>query len=133
MTITIQTIPHEQQRYSSCGDWQIDANGDLTIRVSKLSDWRREALVAVHELVEVLTCKQDGVTEQAVDEFDMAYEKNRAPDDLDSEPGDQSDAPYREQHCLATGIERILAARWGVDWKKYEDELCDLPEIPVKT
>lgn len=83
-------------------------------------------LIAVHELVEVLLCKHDGVTQKSVDKFDMAYEKKRKPND-DSEPGDNPKAPYVKQHCIATGVERILAAGLGVSWKEYEDELCALP------
>jgi hypothetical protein len=126
MEIHIKSIPHGEQRYPTCGDWQFEANGDLTIRVSKLSDWRREALIAVHELVEVLLCKNDGVTEQAVDEFDMEYEKNRAADDIDSEPGMDPKAPYHRQHRRADVIERSLAIDLGVDWEKYADEICAL-------
>ena len=38
------------------------------------------------------------------------------------EPGDCPDAPYKRQHCVATGVERIMAAMLGVDWKAYEDD-----------
>ena len=131
MKIIIETIPHEQHRYTTVGDWYYDDEGTLQIKVSGLSDWRREMLVAVHELVEVLTCKQDGVTQKVVDDFDNEFEANRAPDNED-EPGDEPNAPYVKQHCLATGIERILAQQWGVSWKEYEQELCDLPEITPK-
>lgn len=129
MKILIETIPHEQQRYTTVGDWYYEPDGTLRIKVSTLSDWRREMLVAVHELVEVLTCKLDGVTQEEVDRFDMQFERDR-PEGNEDEPGDSPTAPYREQHCLATGIERILAARWGVDWAPYEDELAALPAIP---
>lgn len=127
MEIHIVSIPHDKQRYPTCGDWQFDANGNVTIRVSKLSDWRREALIAVHELVEVLICKRDGVTEQQVDEFDMAYEKNRAPDDKDSEPGFDPKCPCYKQHRVADVVERLLAINLGVDWEAYSDEICGLP------
>lgn len=131
MKITIETIPHDQHRYTTVGDWYYEADGTLTIRVSSLSDWRREMLVAIHELVEVLTCKQDGVTHEVVDKFDKEFEANRHPENED-EPGDEPNAPYVKQHCLATGIERILAQQWGVNWKEYEQELCDLPEVEPK-
>lgn len=131
MKIVIETIPHEQHRYTTVGDWYYDADGTLQIKVSGLSDWRREMLVAIHELVEVLTCKNDGVGQEIVDKFDKDFEANRSGDNED-EPGDEPDAPYVDQHCLATGIERILAQQWGVKWKDYEKELCDLPEIPEK-
>lgn len=126
MKITIETIPHEQQRYPTVGDWQYDESGNLTIRVSQLSDWRREALIAVHELVEVILCKGVGLSQEAVDAFDIAFEKKRAPDD-DSEPGDNPNAPYRRQHCFATAVERMLCAELGVSWEEYEEELSSLP------
>jgi hypothetical protein len=131
MKIIIETIPHEQHRYTTVGDWFYEPDGTLRIKVSELSDWRREMLIAVHELIEVLACKHDGVTAESVDEFDKNFEANRAPDNED-EPGDEPKAPYVRQHCLATGVERILAAHLGVNWKEYEDELCSLPELPVK-
>lgn len=130
MNIIIESIPHQDQRYSTCGDWYYD-NGTLHIKVSKMSDWRYEALVAVHELVEVLLCEHAGVNQATVDAFDMQFELNREPGNED-EPGDDNDAPYRSQHCVATGIERILAAEMGVNWKPYEDELCELPEVEPK-
>lgn len=126
MRIVIETIAHEQQRYPTVGDWFFDEEGNLTIRVSKLSDWRREALIAVHELVEVLLCKHDGVTQESVDIFDKQFEATRAPDNFD-EPGDDPSSPYFKQHCTATGVERLLAAQLGVNWKEYEKELDRLP------
>jgi hypothetical protein len=126
LKIIIETIPHATHRYPTVGDWFYDDEGVLHIKVSNLSDWRREMLVAVHELVEVLTCKHDGVTQGEVDKFDLDFENHRHPDN-DDEPGDDVSAPYKFQHCLATGIERILAQQWGVTWKAYEDELESLP------
>lgn len=126
MKIIIDTIPHSQQRYPTCGDWQwLDGGEVLFIRVSKLSDWRYEILIAIHELIETVLCKNDGDVESDVDAFDIAYEKQRAPGD-ESEPGDSPRAPYRRQHLIATGIEKILAAELGVDWKAYDKEVVNL-------
>src|SRR5437660_1137933 len=132
MRIIIETIPHETQRYTTVGDWYYDDDGTLHIKISQLSDWRREMLVTVHELVEVLTCKNDGVSQEVVDKFDKEFESNRHPDNED-EPGDDPSAPYVKQHCLATGIERILAQQWGVNWKQYEEELNNLLPVPDKS
>lgn len=126
MNVTIKIIPHADQRYPTVGDWTNDENGDLTIRVSKLSDWRYEMLVAVHELYEATLCEHDGITQQAVDEFDKNFEAHR-PDDDDSEPGDAPKAPYRLQHFRATNIERQMADALGVNWQEYEAELNRLP------
>ena len=121
MNVTIKTIPHDQHRCCTCGDWWWEGD-TLQIRVSEMNDDRYEWLIAVHELVEVWCCRHAGITQKQVDDFDFAYEKNRTVDDT-SEPGDDAKAPYRQPHCLATGIERILAFVWGVCWADYEAEL----------
>ena len=146
MKITIETIPHEYQRYTTAGDWfftkepiydygdggpspsteKIGEEEVLHIKVSALGDWKREAILAIHELVEVLACKSDGVTQEQVDKFDFAWTDN------ENEPGDSPDAPYNKQHRLAMGIENIMAMALGVDWQAYEKQLEELPEIPAK-
>ena len=131
MKIIIETIPHQEQRYTTVGDWFYEVDGTLHIKVSELSDKRREVLIAVHELVEVLLCEQAGIGQLAVDEFDKHYEANRAPDNFD-EPGDDPTAPYVRQHCLATSVERLMAAEMGVNWKEYEEELDKLPDVDPK-
>lgn len=117
MKITIETIPHTEQRYPTVGDWQWQGD-DLLIRVSDLGNWRYNAAVAVHELVEVLLCKSDGVTQAEVDAFDEAFEAAR-PEGDESEPGDAPACPYAQQHCFATAVERMLIAALGVSWDGY--------------
>jgi hypothetical protein len=127
MNINIQTIPHKDQRYETPGDWTFEQN-DLNILVSETGDWRYDALIALHELVEVILCKHRGIKQEDVDKFDNKFEAERIeklhrPDD---EPGDSPQAPYRREHCTATGIERIMAAELGVDWQTYGDTLSNL-------
>jgi len=119
MRIIIETIPHKRQRYDTIGDWYTDKHdGTVRIKISgELNNWKYVLLVAVHELVEAFLCMSDGVAEEHVDKFDKSFvEKNH-------EPGDDPKAPYKKQHCIATGFERILAACLGVDWLTYEDKL----------
>ena len=113
LNIHIRTVPHEAQRYDTCGDWQYTKSGALTITVSDLGNWRMEVAVAIHELIECLLCRNDGVTTQQVDEFDMSYKGK-------GEPGDEPSAPYASQHSVATGVERIMTALLGVKWREYE-------------
>lgn len=121
MNITIKTIPHEAQRYDTPGDWFFTPEGNLEIRVSDSANWREEALIAVHELVEVLICKHRGITQEQVDAFDFQYENDRAlgKHSETDEPGDDLDAPYRREHCIATAVERLLAAELDIAWKDY--------------
>lgn len=126
MNINIQTIPHDQHRYPTCGDWWLDEQGNLQIRVSDMGNTDYEALVALHELVEVLLCKKRGITTEQVDAFDKTFESNRAEGNND-EPGDDPAAPYRKEHFFATNIEALMSSELGVDWKTYEAKINELP------
>lgn len=141
MKIVIETIPHEKQRYETCGDWFYDTDGTLQIRVSDLKDWRKEALIGIHEAAEALLCRANKITQTDVDEFDTSYEQVREEYvttstplvswkngiiTKDSEPGDHPSAPYRHAHCFATSIERLLCAAFGLSWAEYEDAILDL-------
>lgn len=113
--IVIEVVPHERQRYPTVGDWQF-VGSELHITVSAVSDWRSQALVAVHELVEALLCLAHGVPQELVDEFDMSHPE------LD-EPGADPRAPYRLQHQSADGIERVLADMMPYSWAVHEQML----------
>jgi hypothetical protein len=138
MRIVIETIDHKDQRYDTVGDWQTDTpftfcmqpagniagvHCDLLIRVSRMKDWRSEALVAIHELVEALLCKHAGITAEQVDAWDMHSGdycfgkpvKEGYPD----EPGDSSRAPYHLQHLAAMIVEYILASHLSLDWGEH--------------
>lgn len=119
-TITITVIPHEEQRYETCGDWKINRNGNIDILVSDTGNIWYNALIGVHELWEVLLCKKRGISDEKVTEFDKEFESNR-PDRNEDEPGDDLHAPYRDEHCSATGAERILASQLGIPWTLYEE------------
>jgi|SRR5215471_13158971 len=126
MKIVIEIIDHHEQRYPTCGDWQIDHDKQtLNIKVSNLGKWQYNVLVGLHEAVEALLCLDRGITEEMVDKFDIEYEKKRSLDDF-SEPGDHPDSPYRKEHFFATSIERLLAAELKVDWATYERKIDEL-------
>lgn len=126
MKIVIETIPHASQPYPTCGDWRRDEDGTLRIKVSEEIGDDSAILVALHELVEVVLCEKRGITAEAVDKFDKAYEKTR-PEGDDSEPGDSPDAPYQMEHFFATNIERLMAQQMGVDWMDHDRRILDLP------
>lgn len=80
-------------------------------------------LVAIHEIVEEFLTKEAGIKEEDIADFDKYYEKRREMGLVDelSEPGFDSNSPYKSQHSIATGVELILAGILGVDWKRYEE------------
>jgi hypothetical protein len=125
MHIELRTIPHDEQRYETVGDWENLPDGSLRISVSDMGIEDYAFLVAIHEAVEVWLCNKRGITDEAVSAFDIEYEKNR-PDGDESEPGDHPDAPYRKEHFFATNIERMIALELGVDWKLYSGRVESL-------
>lgn len=117
--IVIEFIDEKEHRYPTTGDYFFEGNV-LKIRVSKMKDNRHELLVAVHELTEVILTEHDGVSEESITEFDKEFERNRTEHSIE-EPGDDPNAPYKKQHNVASGIERIMAGLLDVDWNEYEN------------
>jgi hypothetical protein len=117
--ITITTVPQEQQRYSTAGDYFTDEPLHVTIRVSDLGNPRYEFLIALHEIVEMFLCHDRGVGEDMVDKFDLAWQG-------EGEPGDDLESPYFREHQFATIIERLMAFELGVDWQTYNKRLDEI-------
>ena len=125
MLITIAVIEHDQQRYATCGDWQWDTRGNLLITVSDTGNWKYNLLIARHELDEAVLCRDRGITQKEVDQFDMIYEEQRKEGDF-SEPGDSKLAPYYNEHQFATKQEQVMAQELGVDWEEYDKTVSSL-------
>src|SRR5579863_6201874 len=122
MKIVIETIPHDQHRYPTIGDWWWNKDGQtLEIRVSEFSRGvfplepcgAYELLIALHELIEAVLCDVRRIAEADVTAFDKAHL------DLD-EPGEDRRAPYHKEHVFAECIERLVALELGVNWQDYE-------------
>ena len=111
MKTEIISIPTSSMRNNYVGDYQ--HFGDLLeITVIELSDWRHEFLIALHELIEEAVTRHRGIKEPDIAAFDKAH--------LDSDdPGMLPDAPYHQEHVLATAIEMLVARELGVDWDEY--------------
>jgi len=134
MKIIIESIPHKDQRYDTCGDYWIDPKDrTVHIKVSELDSLPEMLCIAIHELVEWALCDVEGIDNDEITSFDEAHDGADG-----SEPGDDTSAPYYKQHQIATGVERIVAAEMGVDWAAYEEDIRRLgnereaKEVPVK-
>jgi len=54
-----------------------DDQGVVQVRVSDMKDWRYEALVVVHELIEIFLTKHRDIAEPVSSEFDIKFEQSR--------------------------------------------------------
>jgi hypothetical protein len=98
------------------GDWELKEDGSISIKVSDTGHEIDALLIAIHELVEVVLCIRHGITQAAVDDFDMSFVG-------DGEPGEAADAPYRKQHTAADIVERLVALEAGVNWLRYNNRV----------
>jgi hypothetical protein len=112
-SVKIEVISPKGMRYRTVGDWFYADHFSLTIQVADTGNWKYNILVAIHELIEVVLCRDAGVTEKQVDKFDLAHQD-------DEDPGTHPKAPYGVQHLTAMGVEMIIAACMGVKWRTYE-------------
>jgi hypothetical protein len=117
MNIIIDIIPHSEQRYNTVGDWFYDdEDRQLVIRVSETGNEYQNFLLIIHELIEAVLCKQKGITQGQVDNWDLSHQEY-------TEPGEIRECPYFIPHFIAATIERGLAHELEINWEKYEDIL----------
>lgn len=127
MKITIQSIPHSEQRYETCGDYWIDDEGNWHIAVSDTGNDAYTLLLAAHEFVEMALCVQRNIEMASIDEFDQHWTTF----DHYTEPGDDPGAPYFREHQFASGIERLMASEMMVDWAEYAHLIDNLSREPT--
>ena len=120
MKINIETIPQNQHRYDTCGDYWYDEAGVLQVRVTDMGNEIYEKMVIIHELCEEAMTKHLGITEQQISDFDLAYEAKREEGDL-SEPGFDKNAPYLREHTISTAVEMLMCAHLGISWNDYDE------------
>lgn len=125
MKIIIETINHADQAYPTVGNYWMDEDGVMQIRVSKLNNPFYEGMIAVHELVEWLLCIKAGIPEKEITDFDLKFEAERKEGNFD-EPGFEINAPYYRQHCFATSVELGMCAMAGEDFKLYDKTVNEL-------
>lgn len=124
--IIIKPVEPMNQRYDTCGDYIYDREDDtLTIFVNKMSDWRSELAVVIHELFESIACLKDGIDFMKIDRFDVNFETERQAGLHSSleEPGDSKDAPYHVRHVSATAIEKSVCEQLNLDWQNHEENV----------
>lgn len=118
--IIIQTIPGEEQRYPTCGDYQ-DLETAHIVSITQQDNWDYEFLIAIHELVEMWITKKRGISEESITNYDIGWEDRPQP--KADEPGNEEGCIYRKEHRFAENVERQIAHEIGVDWDQYSKDL----------
>lgn len=126
--IVIEIIPHADQRYETCGDWHLDEDGVMQVKVSDFGLEIENFMVAIHEVVELILLRHRGVTDKDIDKFDFEFEKRveRGEAGRNDEPGFASDSPYVAEHTLATSVELQMCALAKINWNEYSEKIENL-------
>jgi hypothetical protein len=118
ITIEFTDDPNKVRNFG-VGDYFVDKKGNKIIRVYQKDNsekWSLWAfLCAMHELTEYELCDRVWIKEEDVDAFDKWFESQN----LEGEPGDHEDAPYRKQHRSAEMVERYICEQLNLDWHEY--------------
>lgn len=128
MKIVIETIPHKEHRYNTCGDYWIEKDGTIQVRISKMKDKYVQAVI-LHELYELFSVINKKISIKKIDIFDTAFEvlREKYPKLIgEQEPGNMISAPYFQEHQDATVIERFFCKNNNIDWNKYEQTIDSL-------
>ena len=122
LRVIYKTIPNNFQEYPTVGNYSWTENGVLVIFVSDMKNPDYEFVVALHELIESQLCKKRGITNDAINAFDINFEKEReeGKHGPNQEPGFDPGAPYVREHTLATKIEKMVAKELGISWVTYD-------------
>ena len=113
LKIKIDFISQSKQRYDTVGDYFFK-KGILHFRITKTGNQVYDRILLMHEMIEQFLTQFKGVTDKEVDEFDFDFKGK-------GEPGDDPKCPYRNEHSIATAVERIICGHLGICWKTYDD------------
>jgi hypothetical protein len=116
MKIDVKFIPHNVVRNNQWDDYLYDEDGNLIFLIGETGNPLYNKVMLVHALVEQLLTEENGIAEESISKFDAEHLESE-------EPGNELDCPYKDEHLLAEGIERMIFAFLKHPWKQYEEAL----------
>ena len=114
--INIKFIPQCEQRYNTVGDYW-ETEDSIEIRITAFEHKNHGYLILVHELIEMILCRDRYIFDGTIDDWDMNYTGTY------TEPGDDPKAPYHKEHVYAGIIERLFAHELQENWDAYDNAL----------
>lgn len=128
MNINIKIQPIANMRYPTVGDYYFLPDGTLQFEIADTGNPLYNKMVLIHEMIEQALLEHRGLPMEAVDEFDLMFEKEREAHqhDLDDEPGFDNRSPYLQEHTVATAVEMMMCAKAGIKWNEYNDTIVNL-------
>jgi hypothetical protein len=101
--------------YDTLDDYGIEGN-EIWFQIKDTGIEQYNLMLLIHALTEFVLTQGKGIPVSIIDKFDNMHSDS-------DEPGDEVNSPYRNEHGVAVGIERILCAYMNIPWKVYEERL----------
>ena len=116
-TRIIETIPHNEQRYDTAGDYE-DIFDHLRFYISDMGNEDYEFILLLHELIEEHLTRRKGIKISDIDKWDMEEVFKKDPK-YSGDPGLSKLAPYHKEHMIALRMEKLFCKTVGIDFNKY--------------
>lgn len=126
--IEIEFKDIKEMRYPTVGDYYMREDGVLKFEIADTGDLFLNKCILIHEIAEQALTEKKGIPEQSIMDFDLEYEEKIKRGEVSeySEPGFDNNAPYLQEHTIATSIEMIMCAHAGIKWQEYEQVINSL-------
>jgi hypothetical protein len=112
MRIEVRIIPKSEMPYDTWDNYYITNDGDFVFEIADTGNIIFNRIMLIHAMVEQLLTDVNGISAKAITDFDMNSQKSE-------EPGEEVDAPYRNQHLIAKAVEMLICAHLNIPWKLY--------------
>src|ERR1035437_4273064 len=113
-----------KMRYPTWGDYYPVGTPKGNKLVFEILDHKEDIytkLTLIHEIVEYTLLEYNGVDMEALDKFDIEFEKDPKRVEMYGEPGNDPDCPYKKGHEIAEIVARIMCMHMGVDYELYNN------------
>ena len=117
--IIVDFIEQKDQRYETVGDYG-ETGEEIWFKITDFPGKPAYSIaILLHELTEFYRNRQEGISVEDVDAFDLSHPE------LD-DPGLSLEAPYHKAHMEADVIERAFIVFSKEDWTEYEKAIYNL-------
>ena len=113
--MTVDFVKVSEQRYESLDDYYKEGDTDV-FKITDTGNPTYNKILLIHALSEQLTTEYNGVKEEDIAKFDLSHENSE-------QPGDELNAPYRDNHLLSTALEEVILAFCKIPIKTYNAAL----------
>ena len=123
-TRILSVVSQDKIRNNGLGDYY-EESGVRYIKTADVGNEVFHVAILLHEVIEELDTRFQGIDEELINKFDEEFEEERelGIHGKDDEPGNDPRCIYFEAHQFATRIEKQIIEHFGYTWEQYNKQL----------